>query len=200
MRKLVATAHERGGATACLGNEDHRRMEQVHLSSAESAQLMGSRVLNLGSGRKRLAEALNVGHQASTNPDLVHDLNSIPWPLPENHFETVLLADSLEHLSDVVTTMEENHDAAFFVGELLHRSHAPPSFRYFSFDYFTGEHEFDFYSEKLLRRRSAQIIFYPTLANKLVWRLANRYPRAYERRWAWLFPAWFLSFELEVVK
>ena len=39
-----------------------------------------------------------------------------------------------------------------------------------------------------------------TLVNKLVWRLANRYPEAYERRWAWVFPAFFLSFELEVVK
>jgi hypothetical protein len=29
-----------------------------------------------------------VDHQASTNPDLMHDLSSIPWPLPDNHFET----------------------------------------------------------------------------------------------------------------
>jgi len=36
--------------------------------------------------------------------------------------------------------------------------------------------------------------------NKLVRRLANRYPAAYERRWTWIFPAWFLYFELEVVK
>lgn len=35
---------------------------------------------------------------------------------------------------------------------------------------------------------------------KLIWRIANRYPQAYERRWAWLFPAWFLSFELEVIQ
>jgi hypothetical protein len=43
-------------------------------------------------------------------------------------------------------------------------------------------------------------VFYPTLANKLVHRLANRRPQAYERRWAWMFPAWFLSIELEAVK
>ena len=33
-----------------------------------------------------------------------------------------------------------------------------------------------------------------------VWRLANRFPAAYERRGAWIFPAWFLYVELEVVK
>jgi hypothetical protein len=31
------------------------------------------RTLNLGSGRKYLAEALNVDHQGSTSPDLVHE-------------------------------------------------------------------------------------------------------------------------------
>jgi len=36
--------------------------------------------------------------------------------------------------------------------------------------------------------------------NRLVFRLANRFPERYERRWAWMFPAWFLYYELEVVK
>ena len=36
--------------------------------------------------------------------------------------------------------------------------------------------------------------------NKLIGRLANRFPVRYERRWTWLFLAWFLYFELEVVK
>jgi SAM-dependent methyltransferase len=170
------------------------------------------KTLNLGSGRKYLADAFNVDHQASTNPDLVHDLNSIPWPLPDDHFETVLLADSLEHLEDAVATMEEVHrvcrdgavvrittphfsSANSFI-DPTHRHH----FSYFSFDYFTGEHEFAFYTEKRFRKGSAKIIFYPTLVNKLIWRFANRYPQAYERRWAWMFPAWFLSFELVVVK
>jgi hypothetical protein len=44
------------------------------------------------------------------------------------------------------------------------------------------------------------IIFAPTFLNKLVRRLANRWPARYERRWAWLFPAWFIYVELEIVK
>jgi len=43
-------------------------------------------------------------------------------------------------------------------------------------------------------------MFAKTLFNKLVHRFANHFPQAYERRWAWIFPAWFLYFELEVVK
>lgn len=45
-----------------------------------------------------------------------------------------------------------------------------------------------------------QSAFQPTLLNKIVRRLANHFPGSYERRWAWLFPAWYLYFELEVVK
>jgi len=43
-------------------------------------------------------------------------------------------------------------------------------------------------------------VFQPTLTNKVVHRLANRYPKEYEERWAWMFPAWFLYFELEALK
>jgi hypothetical protein len=70
----------------------------------------------------------------------------------------------------------------------------------FSFDYVTDGHELSFYSRARFVERTCRIIFHPTLLNKLVWRLANRYPAEYERRWAWIFPAWFLSVELEVIK
>ena len=45
---------------------------------------------------------------------------------------------------------------------------------------------------------SIHIHFHPSLVNKLIWRCANRWPHVYERRWAWMFPAWFMSFRLEV--
>jgi hypothetical protein len=40
------------------------------------SEIAERKTLNLGSGRKYLADAFNVDHQASTNPELVHDLNS----------------------------------------------------------------------------------------------------------------------------
>jgi hypothetical protein len=38
------------------------------------------RTLNLGCGRKYLPEAVNVDINPRTNPDISHDLNSLPWP------------------------------------------------------------------------------------------------------------------------
>ena len=170
------------------------------------------RVLNLGCGEKQLPNAVNVDITSSTAPDVVHNLNERPWPLPSEQFVEVLAHDVIEHLDDVVATMEEIHrvcrDGAIVRITLPHFSSAnaftDPTHRHyfgwFSFHYFTGEHQFSFYTDVRFRRRSSQIVFAPTLLNKLVWRLANRWPAAYEKRWAWIFPAWFLSFELEVVK
>lgn len=173
---------------------------------------MSSDVLNIGCGRKPTTGALNVDRSPDVGADVVHDLNCVPWPLPSDRFREVHAYDIIEHLDDVVRTMEEMYrvcraGARVFVTvphfscantftDITHR-HA---FGYFSFGYFEPAHELAFYSRARFRCRVIQLVFYPTLLNKVVHRLANRYPGAYERRWAWIFPAWFLSVELEAVK
>lgn len=177
-----------------------------------SPDVAAREVLNLGSGRKHVPGALNLDLVSDTGPDVIHDLNVRPWPLPSGQFREVLAHDVVEHLDDIVATMEEIHrvsrDGAVVRITVPHFSCAnaftDPTHRHyfgwFSLHYFTGEHQFSFYSRARFRRRTSRIVFYPTLVNKLVRRFANRYPERYERRWAWMFPAWFLYFELEVVK
>lgn len=180
--------------------------------AASAGELANRRVLNLGCGRTYLPEAVNVDRRAALGADIIHDLNSIPWPLPDNRFDTALLMDVIEHLRDIVAVLEETHRVCRNGAQVriatphfsCNNSYTDPThlhhLGYFSFHYFTGEHDFDFYTAKRFRRIKTEIVFRPTLVNKLVWRLANHYPEAYERRWAWQFPAWFLSVELEVVK
>ena len=170
------------------------------------------RVLNLGSGRRKIPGAVNVDVSSEVGADLVHDLAVVPWPLQADTFQEVHAQDVIEHLSETVQVMEEIHRVCRN-GARVHvtvphfssgNAYTDPTHRrlfgYFSFDYFDETHVFGFYSAARFRRTRAQIVFYPTLLNKLVRRLANRWPLAYERRWAWIFPAWFLSIELEVVK
>lgn len=168
--------------------------------------------LCLGSGNKKNPDAVNVDLVASTNPDICHNLNSMPWPLPDNQFEECTAFDVMEHLDDLVKVMEEIHrvcrnGAAVRITtphfscsnaftDPTHRHY----FSWFSLHYFTGEHDFSFYSECRFKRRYSRIVFAPTLLNRLVSKLANRFAAEYERRWAWMFPAWFLYFELTVVK
>lgn len=169
-------------------------------------------VLNLGCGRKRMADALNVDLTSHTNPDLVHNLNERPWPFSDNQFQAVHASDVIEHLDDTVASMEEIHrvcapGAVVYIivphfssaGAYTDPTHRQ-FFSAFTFDYFADGHELSFYSECRFRSRSVKLIFHPTLVNKIVWRLANKFPEAYERRWAWIFPAFFIHVELEVVK
>jgi SAM-dependent methyltransferase len=169
-------------------------------------------VLNLGCGRKPRADAVNVDVTPDTIPDVVHNLNRRPWPFPDDRFGEVLLYDVVEHLDDLVGVMEEIHRVARHGATVrittphfsCANSFTDPTHRHhlgwFSLDYFTGAHEHAYYTRACFAMRRRRLFFYPTLVNKLVWRLANRWPARYERGWAWLFPAWFLDFELEVVK
>ena len=176
------------------------------------ANQFSSTVLNLGSGKKPRPGALNVDVTGRTSPDLIHNLDETPWPLPEGHFTEVHAYDVVEHLRDVPQTMEEIHrvcspGARVFI-TVPHFSSAnsftDPTHRHHfsarSMLYFTDEHELGFYSTARFRQRQVQIVFQQSLVNKLVRRLANRFVVPYEERWAWICPAWFLYFELEALK
>ena len=150
-------------------------------------------ILNLGSGRKHLADAVNLDAVPETSPDILHDLNVRPWPLASESFEVVIANDVIEHLEDVVKTMEEIHrvcrDHAIVRITVPHFSCAnaftDPTHRHyfsaFSFSYFTGEHEFSFYSQYKFRCRKRQVIFKPTYLNRLIWRIAERHTSAWEK-------------------
>jgi len=173
---------------------------------------VSARSLNLGCGLKHLPEAVNLDQYPGVNPDVVHNLNETPWPFADGQFAEVLAYDVLEHCDDVIAAMEEIHricsDNAVVRITVPHFScmnaFTDPTHRHFfgwsSFHYVTGERDLSFYTSKRFRRRTTRIVFFPGLVNKLVHRLANRYPETYEKRWAWIFPAWFLYFELEVIK
>ena len=178
----------------------------------EAPELGCRTALNLGSGKAYDRSAVNLDVTPATSPDVVHDLDVVPWPFPDDRFDRVAAIDVLEHLRDPLGAMNEIHrvsragsvvrialphfSCANAFSDLTHRSF----FGFYSFDNLTGESPHDFYSPRRFRMRRREIVFDRRPVNKLVRRLANRRPRAYEQHWAWMLPAWFLSFELEVVK
>ncbi len=106
--------------------------------------------LNLGCGLKHEPRAVNLDVTTETSPDVVHDLNSLPWPFPDNHFREVLAYDCLEHLDNFIPAMEEIHrvcrDGAVVRLTVPHFScanaYTDPThhglFGYFSMDYVTS--------------------------------------------------------------
>lgn len=169
-------------------------------------------ILNLGCGLKKLPHAINVDISESVSPEMILDLNRIPWPFPSESFSEVFASDVIEHCNDVIRIMEEVHRVSR-ENAIVHitvphfscvNSFADPTHRHLfsasSFRYLTAAHDLSFYSRARFRNQVTSVIFHPTLVNKLIGRLANRWPDAYERRWAWIFPAWFIYFELEVLR
>jgi predicted SAM-dependent methyltransferase len=168
--------------------------------------------LNLGCGKKPLAGAINLDVSDSVGADVVHDLNQVPWPFAIDSFEEVHAYDVLEHVQDVVRTLEEIHricrpgarvhltvphfSSANAFTDVTHRHW----FGWRSLDPFEVGHDLAHYSRPRFRRATTRLSFHASLMNSLVLRLANRFPEQYEHRWAWVFPAWFLYFELEVLK
>jgi SAM-dependent methyltransferase len=165
--------------------------------------------LNLGSGRRYDPVAVNLDRTGETSPDVIHDLEIVPWPFPDGRFGRVEAVDIIEHLSDPLGAMSEIHritrpgarvhivvphfSSANAYTDLTHRGF----FGYRSFDNVTGESVHDYYTDRRFIMRSRRIWFYDDPLSRVVQRLAARNPDLYERYWAWRFPAWFIDFELE---
>lgn len=173
----------------------------------------GHRTLKVGAGRNRGPDGITLDISPEVNPDVVWDLDQYPYPFPDNRFDVIECRDVIEHLANIPRTLQEfwriltpggaveiatpHFSCANSYIDPTHRWHLS----YYSFDYFTGNHELDYYSPARFRIERRYIHFYGTRLNRfVVCKLANRFPERYEQRWAWLFPAWFLEFQLVAEK
>jgi SAM-dependent methyltransferase len=168
--------------------------------------------LNLGSGRTYDEAWTNLDITADTAPDVLHDLNVRPWPFDDGQFAEVKAIDVIEHLQDPFAALLELHRVCRHGGQVKivvpHFSSAnaytdithTTFFGFHSLDVVTGTHNHDYYTQLRYRMLRREIVFKQRLQNKLVHRYAARNPGRYEDTWAWIFPAWFLVFELEVFK
>ena len=67
----------------------------------------GGTILEVGCGKKKLPGALGIDVRSSGSADVAHDLDQLPWPFEDSSFDLVLISHCLEHLKDVVATLEE---------------------------------------------------------------------------------------------
>jgi SAM-dependent methyltransferase len=168
-------------------------------------------ILDVGCGDARDPRA-TCGIDVCSYPgvDIVHDLERFPWPIDAHRFDRIILRDTLEHLADVVRTMEELHRIAKPGGRIEiwtpHYSHPssyhdPTHKHHFSLgtlDYFTGDRAYPRYLNCRFRMIEKRFVFdRHELAGRL---LAAINARHYEKHYAHLFPPRCLHFELEVLK
>jgi SAM-dependent methyltransferase len=174
-------------------------------------------VLDLGCGTNKRAGAVGVDNNPAAAPDVVHDLEVFPYPFDDSSFDEIRLDNVLEHLDDVVRTMEEIHrigrpNALVEIYVPYFRSRwaaVDPTHRHQftvdSFSYFDPAHPFfSEYRYSRARFRIEAVIFNERFSEHglsgRIGRWANRHPQAYEARLSQLFALDELTFRLRVLK
>jgi SAM-dependent methyltransferase len=163
-------------------------------------------VVDVGCGNKKVAGAVGVDCLALPGVDVIHDLTSFPYPFATSSVDEIHLNHVLEHLPDVMATMEElwriakpgakiNIRVPHFTGILAWRDPTHRrSFTSESFTYF-GENEYSFYTHARFDVISVRLMYSSThkllspwrkILAKTVQSLIDRYPTFCEHHLSYL--------------
>ncbi len=161
-------------------------------------------ILDLGCGNSKTKGALGIDLNRASQADIICDLNRKFYPFQENTFDSVVSKQVFEHLASVATVLEEIHRISKAGAKIIiqvphfscYLSYADPThrraFSIFSFDVLAPQCGF--------KISAKSITFHRAFRRYGIHRLANLFPRGYERFWAFLLPAEHLYFELQTVK
>lgn len=177
-------------------------------------EFKGQRILDVGCGCNKTEGTIGIDRRITTKEalekqcDIQHDLGAFPWPIPDSSYDLIICQHVIEHLPNTIQTMEEFNRIVRPGGKVFietphyswfeafrHYEHCH-LFSFQSFDYFlkgNKHYKTDFvYADKA--------IFFDDLTNALgIGFLANRFPRTYEKRFAFVFPAtsFYVTFKVE---
>lgn len=153
------------------------------------------RVLDVGCGLNKLPGAIGLDRSAASRADVLADLDRFPYPFRDSAFDRLQAVHVIEHVSDVIRTLEEFHRLVQPGGEVLivtphytdFSSFCDPTHRWhlnsYSLRYFGSDHAgYGYYSKARFDETSVHV--------KLLslWRwlgfelLVNAFPR-FRRFW-----------------
>jgi predicted SAM-dependent methyltransferase len=167
-------------------------------------------ILVLGHAGKPNPDAITLDIDPEHKPDVVHDLQIVPWPFEDDAFKEIIAHHVLEHLNDLSAPMKElhricrkdgvirievPHHTAWFAKGPYHKLY----FGYFAFDDdIAGKSTW--VTAKKFSCLKREITFHKLYRTFFLHRLFNRFPLAYERFFCYLFPAEHLKVWLLPVK
>lgn len=152
------------------------------------------RILDVGCGINKLPGAIGLDRNPASRADVLADLDCFPYPFRDSAFDRLQAIHVIEHVSDVIRTMEEFHRLVRAGGEVLivtphytdFSSFCDPTHRWhlnsFSLRYFGEDHGgFGYYSGAKFAENSVRV----KLLSLWKWLgfewLVNASPRA--RKW-----------------
>jgi hypothetical protein len=170
--------------------------------------------LNLGCGRtgKEYQDYVNLDRHKLSPGTLVHDLDKYPWPFRDDQFERITAHMILEHLNDKIAPLEEiwrisKSGAVISIKVPLFPSFYAMSdpthkqfFTYYTFDYFTGEGQLNYYAKTRFKIIKRKIIFsWNPILNTLAIPM-NIFPKIYTRYFSFILPSNELQIEITIIK
>ena len=192
-----------------------------YLLVADADGKPGPKILELGCGRTKRPHAVGIDHIALPGVDIVHDLNSTPYPFDSGTFDEVYAIHVLEHLDSILRVMEEIHRItrpnARVVIITPHHSDAiswqDPTHKWhlnsYSFSYFDPAYPTNYYSTARFRMRSRELelaSIWKALGIQYLINLDNRFPalrflrKLWEQHLCYILRGKQMTFVLETVK
>lgn len=191
-------------------------------ANATGLDLSERRVLDIGCGANKSPGAIGMDVNPRTQADVIHDLDTLPYPFPDNQFDEVIGRHVIEHVRDPMAVMIELHRITRSGGiiklvaphwtnpdwatDLTHRNHLNS----YSFRNFTEDRAvFPFYTEARFRQRRVHVSvlnLWKALGFQFIINLDQRFPsmRFLRKFWEQYLSAVVrgkeIHFELEVVK
>lgn len=169
--------------------------------------------LNIGCGSEILDGFVNLDSVKLKGVDVVWDLNRQPYPFKDNTFEHIYCSNILEHLDSKVKPLEEiwrisKPKSKVEILVPLYPSytcfHDPTHkqlFTLLTFEYFTPNHSFSYYSKARFNITKRKIIFW-RYKKPFTWivNLNKAFQNIYYNLFSNIILPNMLSIELEVVK
>jgi SAM-dependent methyltransferase len=174
------------------------------------------RILDVGCGIKKAPGAIGVDRNPASAADVICDLDSFPYPFADSSFDRLQAIHVIEHVSDVIRTMEEFHRLVRPGGRVRlatphytdFSSFCDPTHRWhlnsFSFRYFGEDHGgFGYYSEARFREISVRLrllALWRMLGFEFLVNRSRRFRLFWEHYLCYVVRGKVMEFEFEAVK
>lgn len=178
--------------------------------------MANNRTLDVGCGINKLAGAIGIDRNPRTRADVLCDLDHFPYPFRDSSFQRLQAIHVIEHLSDVIRSMEEFHRLVSPGGTVFlatphytdFSSFCDPTHRWhlnsFSFRYFGQDDAgFGYYSTARFREKKVHLrllALWRYLGFEFLVNHSLRFRRFWEHYLCYIVRGKVMEFEFEVLK
>ena len=173
------------------------------------------RILDVGCGRNKQPGALGIDRNRDTDADVICDIDCGRLPFRDDVFDEVRLIHVIEHVADVIATVDDVHRISRAGGRIVietphytdFSSFCDPTHRWhlnsYSFRNFTEDRDYSYYSRRRMGERRVQVKLL-RLWKLLGFQLVVNYSSAFRKFWEYylcfVIRGKAIVFEFEVLK